>query len=304
MQRIRVICASCAILIAPLLLPAYAGQLPLPEPGAANFTSNRELTDLLLGNFFTAGWDEPFTKRPRAGAPDLSLLRVQTNFLVRTLRTDYAFERPLRSDSERNVQTLNQLVEWSFNRRFMLAVFGSYKWIDNRAGEDESGGAWGAIARLQLVDTPHSSYALNCRVAAPNDGLNERQTTLSFALAGWHDLAPLGLGRTGFYWHVQEETYLGPHAPGARLNDLTYAGSLATTWTSPEAPFGNFSTFVEAYAKTDLDGPRPGRSVVTITPGLRFTVAHRHIFMAGLEVPASEPRSYERMFRFSYLYTF
>lgn len=272
---------------------------------AASGPSKEQLTDLTLGNFFSAGWDESFSRRHRPdGAPDLSLLRVQTNFLVRGLRTDYYFQKPLESSSDHNVQFLNELVEWSVNRRLMLAAFGSYKWVDERVGEDESGGTWGALARFQLVDTLRASYALNLRVAAPNDGLGEEQTQLSFALAGWHDLTPLGLDRVGLYWHVQEETLIGPHAPKSRQNDLTYAVSLAKTWTSADAPVGNLSTFVEAYAKTDLDGPRSERSVVTITPGFRFTVAHRHVFMFGVDLPVSEPRPYEELFRFTYLCSF
>ena len=304
MQSIRAKSASCALFIILLSGLATAGEHRGLEV-SSGASSKAALADLSLANFFSAGWDEPFVRRARPdGAPDLSLLRVQTNFLVRGLRTDYTYQRPLESSGEHDQQFLNELVEWSVSRRLMLAVFGSYKWIDERVGEDESGGTWGALARFQLVDTLRASYALNLRVAAPNDGLDEKQTTLSFALAGWHDLAPLGLGRTGLYWHVQEETLIGPHAPSSRLNDLTYAVSFATTWTHPDAPMGNLSTFIEAYAKTDLDGPRAGRSVVTLTPGFRFTVAHRHVFMFGVDLPVSEPRPYEQLFRFTYLCSF
>lgn len=264
-----------------------------------------KLPDLSLGNFFTQGWQEPWAKRARPhGAPDLTLLRVQTNLLVRSLRTDHFSESPLESSGEQRVQFVNQLAEYPFNRRLMLAVFGNYQWIDLRDGEDECGGTWGGFARFQLVDTERASYALNLRAAAPNDGLGEKRTTLSLSLAGWHDLAPLGLGRTGLYWHVQEETFLGPRAPGAKGNDLTYAVSLARTWTMPDAPLGNLSTFLEAYAKTDLDGRKAGHSTVTLTPGLRCTIAHRHIAMVGMDVPVSRTRPYEHLFRLTYIYSF
>ncbi|MGB8166792.1 MAG: hypothetical protein WCF18_04830 [Chthoniobacteraceae bacterium] len=258
-----------------------------------------------LANFFSEGWSQPWEKRSHPnGAPDLTLLRVQTNQLLRSLRTDYFTERPLESSGERRVQFVNQLLEYPLNRRLMLAVFGSYQWIDLRDGADECGGSWGGFARFQLVDTERASYVLNLRAAAPNDGLGDKKTTLSFSLAGWHDLTPLGLDRMGLYWHVQEETFLGPRAPGAKGNDLTYAVSLAKTWTSPEAALGNLSTFVEAYAKTDLDGRKAGRSVVTVTPGLRCTFAHRHILMAGLDLPVSSPRPYEQLLRITYIFPF
>ena len=290
---------SCALLVATV----EAGSAPALEPASA--LSGHSLSNLTPLNFFTAGWDEPYQRRPHPdGAPDLSLLRVQTNLLVRTLRTDYFYERPLTTTGERNVQYLSELVEWAFNRRLMLAVFGTYQSVDERLGEDRDGTTWGGIARFQLVDTLRASYALNLRVVAPNDGLGEEQTTLSVALAGWHDLAPLGLGRTGLYWHVQEETFLGPHHPGTKLNDLTYALTLAHTWTSPDALLGNLTTFVEAYAKTDLDGAHARRTTATITPGFRFTLAHHHTLIFGAEIPVTTPRPYEQIFRVSYLCSF
>lgn len=293
-----------ALVLAALSALCFGGDTPAVAPTKGT-TPVANPTDLTLASFFTAGWDESFTRRKREdGAPDLSLLRVQTNFLVRGSRTDYYYQHPLDSSRDHDVQYLNELVEWSFNRRAMLAVFGTYQSIDERYAENRDGSTWGALARFQLVDTLHASYALNFKVTAPNDGLDEKLTVLSFALAGWHDLAPLGLGRTGLYWHVQEETFLGPHAPGARLNDLTYDVSLATTWTRPDAMLGNLTTFLETYAKTDLDGPRSGRSMVTLTPGFRFNVAHRHIFMFGVDLPVSEPRPFQQTFRASYLCSF
>ena len=263
------------------------------------------LTDLSLANFFGAGWNEPWVKRPHPdGAPDLTLLRVQSNLLLRSSRTDYYFERTTSSNKDRSVQYANELIEYALNRRLMLAAFGNYQWIDGRSAADRQGGAYGALLRLQLVDTPHASYAINYRAMAPNFGLGETQTLNSLALAGWHDLTPLGLNRVGLYWHVQEETYFGPRASGGRQNDLTYDLSLAKTWTSPNAVLGNFSTFLETYSKTDLDGRLHGQSVVMLTPGLRFNVQHSHVFMFGVDVPLSDPRPYDDLFRFTYIYCF
>lgn len=273
--------------------------------GQTSSTSEEKLSDLTLGNFFSEGWGDPWKKRAHAdGAPDMTLLRVQTNLLLRSLRTDYYYQRLTNKNSDRDVQYLSQLIEYAFNRRLMLAVFGSYEWVDSRLGEDVNGPAWGAFARVQMIDTAHASYALNFKVTAPNGGLDEKQATLSAALAGWHDLTPLGLDRVGLYWHVQEETLAGPHAPGVRQNDLTYDISLARTWTRSDAPLGNFSTFVEAYAKSDIDGPHPGRTSVTLTPGLRCTIAHHHVLMLGVDLPLTHPRTFDETFRLTYIYSF
>ncbi len=148
------------------------------------------------------------------------------------------------------------------------------------------------------------SYAFNLRVAAPREGTGETQTPMGFALAGWHDLTPLGLSRCGLYWHLQEETFLGPHAPGVRENQLTYDLSLARTWTTAESVCGNFTTFVENYARTELDGARHGQTVLTLTPGARFNVHHHHVFMAGVDFPMTDPRPFSHVFRFTYIYAF
>jgi hypothetical protein len=110
--------------------------------------------------------------------------------------------------------------------------------------------------------------------------------------------------RTGLYWHVQEETLAGPVKAGARRNDLTYAVSLAKTWTSTDSLFGNTTTFVEAYGKTDLDGKDSGHTGITLTPGIRATFAHRHIVMAGVEFPVTAPRSFGQIYRFAYICNF
>ena len=283
---------------------AWAGDYSrVSERSAA--ASEAAPSDLTLGNFFSEGWRDPWLKRSHAdGAPDMTLLRVQTNMLLRSLRTDYYDQRLTNQNANRDIQYLSQLIEYAFNRRLMLAVFGSYQWIDSRLGEDMNGPTWAALARFQMVDTAHASYALNLKVTAPNGGLDEKQTTLSAALAGWHDLTPLGLDRVGIYWHVQEETLAGPHSAGVRQNDLTYDVSLAKTWTGRDAALGNFSTFVEAYAKTDLDGPHPGKTVVTLTPGLRCTLARHHIVMVGVDLPLTHPRTFEETFRLTYIYSF
>jgi hypothetical protein len=275
------------------------------EQQATGNTDDASLSNLTLGNFFTDGWGETWVKRSRAeGAPDMALLRVQTNFLVRLARTDFYFERMTGGDKTRDVEFLQEWVEYAFNRRFQLALIGNYEWANARAGSGADGAGGGALARVQLIDTPAASYALNVRVAVPNGGIGEKVTTSSFALAGWHDLTPLGFKRAGIYWHVQEETFAGPHSRGAKQNDLTYDVSIAKTWTSPDAELGNFSTFAEFYAKTDLDGEKSGKTVATLTPGFRFTLARRHVLICGVDVPLTQPRPFEEICRITYIYNF
>ena len=88
-------------------------------------------------------------------------------------------------------------------------------------------------------------------------------------------------------------------------------GALATDRSSStgeeklsDLSLGNFSTFVEAYAKTDLDGPHPGKTSVTLTPGLRCTIAHHHVVMLGVDLPLTHPRTFDETFRLTYIYSF
>jgi hypothetical protein len=67
---------------------------------------------------------------------------------------------------------------------------------------------------------------------------------------------------------------------------------------------GNLSTFVETYGTTYLDGSNSGHTVITVTPGIRATIASHHVFMAGVDFPLTDPNPFERIFRFTYIYCF
>lgn len=291
--------------VALALLAASVEALAEEHAAPPAESAKTELSDLGFSNFFSEGWGEAWTRRSRGnGTPNMSLLRVQGNFLAQLARTDYALQENLAESPTRRVSSLATTVEYAFNRRLMLAVLGNYRWIDARRGEDLDGAAGGAFARFQLVDKAADSLAATLRVAIPNRDTGERATTTSLALAGWRDLAPLGLNRMGLYYHVQEETLAGPVASGSRRNDMTYALSLAKTWTAPDSLFGNATTFLESYAKSDLDGNQAGHTFATITPGLRATFARRHIVMAGVEFPLTHPQPFAETVRLTYIFNF
>lgn len=267
--------------------------------------ADRPFGDLALSTFFSAGWNEPFRRRPRGdGTPDMSLLRVQTNLLASLFRTDFAHQENVGESATRNSETLTGTLEYAFNRRMMLAVIGNSRWLHSRAGEDSEGAATAAFVRLQLIDKATTSLATTLRVGLPSHDLGERASALSLAVAGWQDLGPLGLKRVGLYYSVQEEMLAGPSKPGGRRNSLVYALALAKTWASATSFIGNATTFVEGYARTDLDGDDRGSTIVTLTPGIRATIAHHHVFMAGVEFPVAEPKPFERVIRVTYIHAF
>jgi hypothetical protein len=96
--------------------------------------------DLTLANFFSAGWNEEWAKRPHESrAPDMALLRVQTNFLEREFRTNYAFEDEINSRKRRSLGEVEALIAYGLNRRFMLEVVTTYDKFATRRGPDEQG---------------------------------------------------------------------------------------------------------------------------------------------------------------------
>lgn len=295
-----IVCASFLPVAA-----VFAGSqdtIPLETGGASVETR----TPLTLGNLFSEGWDQPWShvSDPDA-APDMALLRVQTNFLEREFRFDFYSQQNPHNLAKRDVEFVDGLVAYSFNRRIMIEAVGNYEWDDYRVGRDRNGGDGAFLGRLQLVDVPGASYAFSLRVTPPNDGIGGEQTNASFALAGWHDLTPLGLPRVGLYFHVQEETYIGPGVKGAKRNDMTYDISLAKTWVKPGVPVvGNFTTFVEGYGTTNLDGDKWGSTMVTITPGFRTTLWHNNVLMGGVDIPVTGPRPFDAIFRLTYIINF
>jgi len=289
-----------------LLLCLLSGPaLHAGEPAVITADAPAPLSTLSLANFFDEGWDQPWSKFKRGeGTPDMSLLRVQTNFLVQLFRLDTTLEAGRTSHAFSQGESVTSIVEYALNRRFMPGVYLSHQWLEGRNRPDDDGSAGGLFTRFQLIEQQQSSLALTLKMALPNHDLGDHLTTWSYMLAGWQDLAPLGLGRTGLYYHVQHEMPGGPAAPGAARNDVTYDVSLATTWTSPHAKLENFTTFVEAYAKTLLDGHHSGRTTTSITPGFRFTLASKHILMFGVDLPVGGQQPYEENFRFTWIANF
>jgi len=271
--------------------------------------------DLTLWNFFSAGWNEEFTRRSSEGrAPDLALLRVQTNFMEREVRLNYFHEHNINSAKRENLDSFDSFIAYGFNRRFMVEVLANYSWVDARDKiADTDGAAARLVGRVQLVSTADSSYTFNFQTISPNRGLGEKQTTISYGMAGFEDLTRLGLYRVGLYGSFLFDSLAGPRAAGAKQNDVQYVLTLAKTLTDPKTPYiGNFSIFFENFFQTDLDGAHAGTTLVSLTPGVRFNLGTipgvkfglDNWLMFGVDLPVSGPRPWDAIFRFSYIKNF
>ncbi|MGO9115877.1 MAG: hypothetical protein ACLP9L_42265 [Thermoguttaceae bacterium] len=286
--------------------PAEYGIVPGPKP---------PLSDLTLDNFFSSGWDDDFAMRTRAtGTPDLPLLRAQTNNLQRLFRNNFFDQSLLNSKTRKDLVDYDGFIDWAFNRRLMLEFDGTYQWVDPRTGSPAaSGGAPGILARIQLVDTEPSSLCFNFKVSAPNTPLGTTQTTLNYGYAGFEDLSYwFQLDRVGFYYSFTIDSYAGPAAKGTKQSDMQYDISLAKTITTAKAPISNLTLFVENFAQTDLDGSETGRTLLTVTPGLRFNfgtckeakLGTTNAVIMGTDIPVSEYHPWDATYRFTYIKCF
>ena len=264
------------------------------------------LSDLSIANFFTEGWNQDWEKW-RHYTPDMALLRVTTNFLERELRADYAKTDVANSATTDSTDFVNVLMAYALNRRLMLEVIGNYQWNDRLTGPEISGSGAAFLARFQLIENADQSYSFQARVSAPNKGIGGTQTSLQFGLAGWQDVHSWvpELGKFGLYYSFQYENLLGNHAAAVTKNDISYDVSFAETWTTPSTKFfGNFTTFLEFFGQSFLDGANSGKTNITVTPGFRFWFIPENSLSFGVDLPITHLPAVHNVYRVTYILNF
>ncbi len=265
------------------------------------------VTDLTLDNFFSESWEQPFARRDRGNeTPELQLPRVQDASVEQLLRLHYELEDERRAFSYESIHYLEADVYLALNRRLMMGLAFEYEWVEPRPGfREREGFAEALVTKLQLVDTAHSSYSFTFDAQAPNTNIGNRQSVLGFGLAGWNDLAPWGLPKTGLYYSVIEDTFCGPARSDGLRNEIVYSMALARTWNVPgPACVRDFTTFMAVSATSALDGLPKNRTNASITPGVRIDLCGHQALVLGVDLPVTSPRLYEAVYRFSYLYSF
>jgi hypothetical protein len=286
----------------PVAVATDAGEKPV-QHGAGH----QELSDLGILNFFSEGWNEKWVHRHRY-TPDMALLKVTTNFLEQEFRLDYANTQIANNATLVASDFLNGLIAYALNRRFMLEIIANYQWNIKKSGSPANGAGGGFLVRFQLVDNPTQSYDFQVRVSPPNRPIGQTQTSMQYSLSGWQDMHALipALGRFGLYYSFTYENLLGPlPKAGARSNDISYDISLAETWTSSETPVvGNFTTFVEFFGTTDLDGTSTTPTVISVTPGIRFWFVPKNSLTFGVELPLVSTPPFNIIYRLTYILNF
>ena len=264
------------------------------------------VADLGLLDFFTNGWSQDWVHRHRE-TRNMALLKVTTNFLERELRVDYAYTSLTGNPRYAGTDFLNTLVAYAVNRRLMLEVIANYQWNVSPGNAPVNGGGGAALVRFQLVDTATASYSVQFRASAPNRGIGQTQTTLGYYLAGWQDLRAWlpALGRVGLYYSLEYDNLQGPASASATRNSVSYDVSLARTWTDAATPVvGDLTTFLELYGTTPLDGASAGKTVLSLTPGVRFWFAPKNSFSFGADLPVSHDPPWSVVWRSTYILNF
>ncbi|HMK74237.1 MAG TPA: hypothetical protein VK454_12910 [Myxococcaceae bacterium] len=302
----------------PLLVVALPARAQTEEPPAAVASDageqhpqpaggHQELSDLGILNFFSEGWNVKWVHRHRY-TPDMALLKVTTNFLEQEFRLDYANTQIANNTTLVASDLLNGLIAYALNRRFMLEIIANYQWNIKKSGSPANGAGGGFLVRFQLVDNPTQSYDFQVRISGPNRPIGQTQTSMQYSLSGWQDMHALipALGRFGLYYSFTYENLLGPlPKAGARSNDISYDISFAETWTSPDVPVvGNFTTFVEFFGTTDLDGTSTTPTVISVTPGVRFWLIPKNSLTLGLELPLVSTPPFNIIYRLTYILNF
>jgi len=284
------------------LLPTMATA----EEHASQASSYKEPADLGILDFFTNGWSDDWVHRHRA-TRDMALLKVTTNFLEREFRLDYAYTDLKTNQKFTSTNFVNGLMAYAVNRRLMLEVIANYQWNVATGRSPVHGPGAAALARFQLIDTATASYSVQMRVSAPNKGIGQTQTILGYYLAGWQDVGAWipEVGRVGLYYSFEYDNLRGPHPRGATENSISYDVSLARTWTEEKTPVvGDLTTFLELYGTTPLDGNSSGKTVLTLTPGIRFWFVPKNSLSMGVDLPVSNGPSFNAVWRATYILNF
>jgi hypothetical protein len=290
---------------------------PAGNAGAIYGTAGRQapLTDLTISNFFSAGWDDDYVLRQRpTGTPDLPLLRVQTNELLRLYRMNFYDQRNLNNPTRKDLVDTDGFIDYAFNRRVMIEFEGAYQWADLRGGTEVSGGYPGLLTRIKLFDTEATELCYLFKVSAPNPSLAVNDTTITYGLTGFEDLSAfLPFDRVGLYYSFVVDNLAGPAAVGAQRNDVQCCLSVAKTVTGPNASFFQYLTFFEEnFVQSVLDGPNPRRTFMTMTPGMRFNfptskswkMGGSNVLILGVDLPVSNYQPWSETWRLSYIRTF
>lgn len=268
-----------------------------PAPDAAKTPPPPEIkpknADLTLGNFWSAGWNEPFVARSDTGhAARIQLFHTHPAFFVREMRMEYDFFLN-NHNGKADVHEMAMEMEVPWNRRFLTAVDPAYLWRMPENGEGTSGPVWSASAWAQFIDTPSTAANFQLHLLVPEKGdLHQERTHLTSIFACFQDLG----NRFGLQTHVGLEARFGDNQSGEAHYHVNGSAALTRTFTDEVTCFSYFTVFVEAFGGMAIDH-HFGRSTFSFLPGMRWEICKSWWIAGGVEVPVTAPHPFDVGFR-------
>ncbi|WP_157506913.1 transporter [Gemmata obscuriglobus] len=259
----------------------------------------REWAPLTHHTFLTEGWREPWIPHPvgTGGAPRDGWLNTLDGFFPRSANVLYGRTYGRNEDGSQfgTFQFVTPL-----SRRLFIGIDG-LGLVDSPAVRRTGSGLADLVVtpRVMIHETKNLSLSAGASIRVPigDDRNGENQTRIAPLFAFW---TAVGGG-----WSVRGGAGIDIELGRSAAPDEVLFTNLAVgqTITPKEAvPFGSFTYFLSAITRTRLDDS--GRTLVTLTPGIRSHIGRGFFFLFGYELPVTPSRPFDRRAVFQFVQTF
>jgi hypothetical protein len=248
---------------------------------------------------------EPFQHRheTRDGYPILEVLKTDHAFLERKVRMDVTSTQG-KDDGSVEETEFNGELFWALGNRLAVVVE-SPLIARNPADARSTTGVGDSEFGMRFVafngETSILTFGLNVLTPTGDSDreLGEGHTALEPVALLWHDLG----GGNAFQGELAVESPMGVAESEA---EFRYNFALSHTLRSTEhlCFFHWLTPFVELNGQTMLNGDSSGRTVVNLTPGLRWAVNEENHAALGFSVPLSGVREYDSQLILSWCHHF
>lgn len=250
-----------------------------------------------------------------AGTPIFEALRTDHAFLERKVRFDYLSIRGTDREADRvaDLDALNTELFWQLNSRMAVVVTVPYIHRNERLfpgadpddpvlegkgfGDLEAGFRFLAFnGEMDLV-----TFGLNVTVptGADSRGLSEGHTSVEPVALWWHDVGNATVLQT----QLALEVPVGTHESES---EFIYNVALMHTLQGTRcwSMFRWLTPLIEVNGRTLVNGEFPGRTVVELTPGVRWAISEKDHAGLGVSFPVSGTREFDSLFIFSFIHHF
>jgi len=259
---------------------------------------------LPLSTFFSEGWLEPWYYYPRSttGAPRQAWINAYDGVFYRLWFLQFSYANDFQKNGNAYLGAFTIFTPISQRFQFLFSV--PFIQSDKGGLSNTYHGNFGDFAfspRFLLSETQDFSQVVECIVRTPTGSTvnGNGQTTLTPQYEFWYGGLPgAGVIRGGTGVTVPTNSAGVPSSvagipitvSGARTT-VNYNLAVGKYWTSHEAKFGDFLTFLSVNGYTTVDDRGPTYSYLSFTPGLRFHLGDNYYLSAGVEVPVTGPKN-------------